>query len=102
MVGAPREGSNATGADGNQHDASALNAGAAYVFVRQGTTWAQRSYLKASNTDLGDRFGEAVAVSGGTLVISATGEAGGAKGINPPNGQADNSDPGAGAVYVFR
>ncbi|MEO7736452.1 MAG: integrin [Kofleriaceae bacterium] len=102
VVGAPRESSNAMGAEGNQHDTSALNAGAAYVFARQGTTWTEKSYLKASNTELGDRFGEVVAISGDTLVVGASGEDSNAKGINPPNGQADNSDPVAGAIYIFR
>ena len=33
-------------------------AGAAYVFVRSGTSWSQEAYLKASNTDRdGDNFG---------------------------------------------
>ena len=42
---------------------TALNdAGAAYVFVRDGTTWTQQAYLKASNTDAFDLFGRSVAV----------------------------------------
>jgi hypothetical protein len=39
VVGAPAEDSNATGIDGNQADNSAADSGAAYVFVRTGTTW---------------------------------------------------------------
>lgn len=50
VVGAHREDSNATGVNGNQADNSAAQAGAAYVFVRSGTTWTQQAYLKASNT----------------------------------------------------
>ena len=45
------EASNATGINGGQNDNSAAAAGAAYVFVRNGTTWTQQAYLKASNTD---------------------------------------------------
>jgi hypothetical protein len=37
-------------------------AGAAYVYVRDGTTWTQQAYLKASNTINTARFGAAVAV----------------------------------------
>ena len=37
VVGAAYESSNATGINGDQNDNSALNAGAAYVFVRNGT-----------------------------------------------------------------
>ena len=51
------EDSNATGVNGNQSDNSAVGSGAAYVFVRNGTTWSQQAYLKASNTDAGDEFG---------------------------------------------
>ena len=50
---------------------SAGNAGAAYVFVRSGTTWSQQAYLKASNTGAGDQFGCSVAVSGDTVVVGA-------------------------------
>ena len=50
VVGAFSESSNATGINGNQDDNSAARAGAAYVFVRNGTTWSQQAYLKASNT----------------------------------------------------
>ena len=41
-----------------------LNAGAAYVFVRSGTSWSQEAYLKASNTDCRDDFGMSVAAVG--------------------------------------
>ncbi len=43
--------------NGNQADNSAADAGAAYVFVRSGTTWSQQAYLKASNTGADDYFG---------------------------------------------
>ena len=71
VVGAIAESSNATGINGDQTDNSALNAGAAYVFVRNGITWSQQAYLKASNTDAGDSFGWSVAVSGDTVVVGA-------------------------------
>ena len=57
VVGAYGEDSNATGVNGNQSDNSADGAGAAYVFVRSGTTWSQQAYLKASNTGASDHFG---------------------------------------------
>lgn len=50
VVGARGEDSNANGVNGNQDDNSASESGAAYVFVRSGTTWSQQAYLKASNT----------------------------------------------------
>ena len=54
VVGAYREGSGATGVGGDESDDSALQSGAAYVFVRSGATWSQQAYLKASNTGSGD------------------------------------------------
>ncbi|MEZ5352872.1 MAG: FG-GAP repeat protein [Bryobacteraceae bacterium] len=99
VVGALGEDSNATGINGNQADNSASNAGAAYVFVRNGGTWSQQAYLKASNTGAGDQFGRSVAISGDTVVVGAFLEDSNATGIN--GNQADNSAFQAGAAYVF-
>ena len=99
VVGAVFEDSNATGINGDQTDNSATDAGAAYVFVRNGTTWSQQAYLKASNTDAGDVFGFSVAISGDTVVVGASFEASNATGVN--GDQTDNSAPQAGAAYVF-
>ena len=101
VVGAQHEGSNARGINGNQNDDSAYNAGAAYVFVRNGANWTQQAYLKASNAGSGDHFGNAVAISadGTTIAVSAYWESGGATGVN--GNQNDDSIPQAGAVYVF-
>jgi hypothetical protein len=60
---------------------------------------AQQVYLKASNTDAGDWFGSAVALSGGTLVVGVRNEDSGATGIN--GNQTDNSAPDSGAAFVF-
>ena len=82
---------------------SASNAGAAYVFRRAGTTWAQEAYLKAANADAGDRFGQSVSISGDTIVIGAQSEASNQTTVtNGPTASADNSRPGAGAAYVFK
>jgi hypothetical protein len=99
VVGAPREDSNATGVNDNEADNSALNSGAAYVFVRSGTTWSQHAYLKASNTEAVDSFGGEVAISGDAIVIGAANEDSNATGVN--GNQNDNSAPNAGAAYVF-
>jgi hypothetical protein len=99
-VGAFREGSIATGVNGNQADNSAENAGAVYVFRRSGATWAQEAYIKASNTDAGDQFGYSVALSGDILAVGARSETSNATGVN--GNQADNSAFTSGAVYVFR
>ncbi len=99
VVGTYVESSNATGVDGDQSDNSAPFAGAVYVFIRNGTNWTQQAYLKASNTEAGDRFGFSVAVSGDTLVVGASSEDSGATGVD--GDQSDNSAPSSGAAYVF-
>ena len=99
MVGAPTEDSSATGVNGNQNDNSAPSAGAAYVFVRSGTTWSQEAYLKASNTDASDYFGWSVAASGDTVVVGAWSEDSSATGVD--GDESDNSVFNAGAAYVF-
>lgn len=99
VVGAFGEDGSAIGVNGNDQDNSAPNSGAAYVFVREGTTWTQQAYLKASNTDAGDMFGGFLAISGDTIYASATWEASSATGVGGMTN--DNSLEGAGAVYVF-
>ena len=100
-VGADREDSNATGIGGDQADNSAGNSGAVYVFTRSGTDWSQQAYIKASNTEAGDRFGRSVALAadGNTLAVGSPFEASNATGIG--GDQADNSASESGAVYVF-
>jgi trimeric autotransporter adhesin len=101
VVGATNEASAASGVDGNQLDNSLPGAGAAYVFVRAGTTWSQQAYLKASNPGGNYNFGATTAISGdgSTIAICATNEASASAGID--GNQADTSEPSAGAVYVF-
>jgi hypothetical protein len=94
-VGAPGESSNAIGANHYSGDTSAPGAGAVYTFG--GTS--HDAYLKASNTDAGDGFGYAVAVSGNTVVAGAIQESSIATGVN--GDQSDNSAHSAGAAYVF-
>src|SRR5713101_3399239 len=68
----------------------------------------QAGYLKASNSEANDHFGNggtleghgvALSGDGNTLAVSAPYESSGAKGVN--GNQADNSVYSAGAVYVF-
>ena len=101
VVGAPGEGSIATGINGDQADNSAPSAGAVYVFSRSGTTWTQQAYIKASNSDEGDNFGSAISLSAdsNTLAVGAYRE--GSSSIGVDGDQTDNSAVSAGAVYVF-
>lgn len=77
----------------------AVDAGAAYVFSRSGTTWTQQAYLKASQTDAGDHFGISVAISGdgNTVAVGAMDEDG-SGGINSA---PDGNSLSAGAVYTY-
>jgi len=99
VVGAPFESSASIGVNGNQTDNSASASGAVYVFARVNGNWMQQAYLKASNSNSGDLFGGAVALSGDTLVVGAVSEASSATGVN--GNQSDNTAPHSGAVYVF-
>src|SRR2546422_6798611 len=68
----------------------------------------QAAYLKASNTEMGDHFGNggtleghgvAISGDGSTLAVGAPYESSAAKGIN--GNQNDNTLYSAGTVYVF-
>jgi len=100
VVGAPGESSASTGINGSQLESGLTQAGAAYVFATNGAAWSQQAYVKASNTDAYDRFGDRVALSadGHRLAIAAPDERSAATGIS--GDQTDNSRA-AGAVYVF-
>jgi hypothetical protein len=96
-VAAYFEESGATGINGNEEDNSASQAGAVYVFTRDGAgLWSQKAYLKASNPDPGDLFGRSVALYGDTLAIGAIGEDSAVSGID--SNEVENS----GAVYIFQ
>jgi hypothetical protein len=103
-VGANAEDSNAKGINGNQNDNSMQSAGAAYIFVRTGTTWTQQAYVKAPNTAGNVQFGYSVALSanGNTFAVSAFDEAGGSRTVvNGPNGPFPGGRNGTGAIYVY-
>ncbi len=105
VVGVPDEASNETtitNGSSASADNSAPGAGAAYVFVRSGTSWSQQAYLKAPNAEAGDNFGISVAISGDTLVVGAEAEASNQTSItNGATASSDNLASGAGAAYVF-
>jgi hypothetical protein len=104
-VGAPQEDSCATGIDGDQSSNGCHNAGAVYVYTRTAGVWTQQAYVKASNTNMGNPFGQgdlfglSVAVNGDTLIGAAPGEGSCATGID--GNQLDNGCGNSGAVYIF-
>ena len=62
--------------------------------------WQQEAYLKASNSEAGDKFGASVALSGDALTVGAYSEDSNATGVDA--NQADNSANSSGAVYLFQ
>ena len=104
VVGAYGEASSATAIDGDQFDTSAFYAGAAYVFVRENGAWRQQAYLKAANARSSSMFGQAVAVSGDTVVVGSPYESSSATGVD---GDHQNFAPSpdtawqSGAAWVF-
>lgn len=101
VVGAPGEDSAATGVGGDATDDTAGDAGAVWLFLRDDAgDWNLEAYLKASNAGADDRFGSAVAIGAESLAVGAPGEASAATGEG--GDAADDSAPGAGAVYRFR
>jgi hypothetical protein len=103
-VGAALEDGNGTRLDGDPKDNSTDEAGAVYLFTATGAAWTQRTYIKASNTDLRDHFGDSVALSadGTTLAVGAVSEDSSATGVSTGSGGTDVSAMNAGAVYVYR
>ncbi len=100
-VGTWIDASQATGINGDQLDSGATNAGAAFIFTRVGSSWSQKSYVKAPNTNAEDRFARSLELddSGESLVVGAHREASNAVGIN--GDKSSNSAQAAGAAYLY-
>jgi len=100
-VGARAENSNATGINGDQAGGVAFSSGAVYIFTRSNTIWTQEAYIKASNAEAGDFFGNVISLSqdGNTLAVGALGEDSNATGVNGDS--SNNGLNASGAVYIF-
>jgi len=92
IISAPLESSDGS----SPNDQSKPFSGAAFIFERDPNgQWDQVAYLKASNVDEDDSFGQSVGISGNVAAVGANSE------------DSDGSDPGnntsnaAGAVYIF-
>ena len=99
-VSAITEDGGSPGIDGDEMDNSKPDAGAVYLFQRNGNTWAQSAYVKASNPSDGDLFGYSVSLSadGRRLAVGSYDEDGSLAGSNE---QQDDELDESGAVYVF-
>jgi len=56
----------------NDNTAAGTDAGSAYVYVRSGTSWSQEAHLIPSPHAAFDYFGASVALSGDTIIASAS------------------------------
>ncbi|MGF1715011.1 FG-GAP repeat protein [Photobacterium chitinilyticum] len=101
VIGKSYDSSDATGVNGDPNNSDASDSGSVYILTRTATGWQQQAYIKASNTDSSDYFGESVSLSadGSTLAVSARREDSNATGVN--GDQDDNSAENSGAVYIF-
>jgi hypothetical protein len=70
-----------------QDDVNALNSGAAYIFVRSGTTWTEQAKLTATDFAADDQFGFEVSISGDYAIIGAF--------------QDDDDGLNSGSAYIF-
>ena len=106
VVGAYREYSSQstiTNGTTSSTDNSYSLSGAAYVYKRSGTIWSQEAYLKASNANSSDQYGQSVSISGDTLVVGAFLEDSSQTTItNGTTSSADNSANNSGAAYVYK
>lgn len=70
-------------------DDDGLDSGAAYVFVRSGSSWSHQQTLTSTTLNPGDDFGKSVAISGDTIVVGA-----------PDDPDSGFGNPGAAYVFV--
>jgi hypothetical protein len=70
-----------------EDDDAGANSGSVYVYRRSSGSWAQEAKFHGFDAVAGDRFGEALAMSGGRIAVGATG--------------ADAGGMNAGAVYLM-
>jgi len=68
-------------------DDGGSRSGSAYVFVRDGQSWTEQAKLTAGDAAAGDRFGEAVSISGDDAIVGAIGD--------------DDGGSTSGSAYVF-
>lgn len=72
---------------------SVSDTGAAFVYYRVGSTWAQEAAIEPEEEHVGDNFGAAVSIDGQTIVVGAP--------FTDPN-LGSGAITNGGATYVFR
>jgi len=101
-VSATRERSSATSIDGDQTNNLSNQAGAVYIYKRDvNNEWSQSAYIKASNTDLEDQFGNGLALDASTLIVGAAGEDSDTAGVNGNQIDGSSKLSNSGATYIY-
>jgi hypothetical protein len=70
-------------------EVTGITTGSAYIFKRDGTSWAQQQKLTASDGAAGDNFGVSVSISGGYAIVGACLD-------------DNNNGVNAGSAYIFK
>ena len=96
VVGSDAESS---GSSTKDTDTSVNSAGAAYVFRKNGATWSQEAYLKASTIGP-SRFGSSAALVGDVLVVGAPHDGSASTGLDGDE-MATTATPQSGAAHIF-
>jgi hypothetical protein len=99
LVGALNAGGDVSGVNAFGEDSSIFSGGAAYLYSRSSSVWTTRAYIKPSNPDTGDQFGESLSVSGDRIVIGSRLEDSNATVINGDG--TDDTFANSGAAYAF-
>ena len=103
-VGSPQESSSALGVQGDELLNDAPLSGAVYLFKKEENEWLQETYIKATNTEAGDNFGQSLALCGAgeSLAVGAIKESSDVTlNSSQTNAPLDNSLPNSGAVYFY-
>lgn len=97
LVGSSREDGGDGGLRADQTSTSEDRAGAAYLFMHDGTEWSQEAYIKSPNIESGDVFGGSLAMSANaeTIAIGAYHENGDGSDLS------NNDTVDSGAVYLY-
>ncbi len=105
-VSSINDSSNATGVDGDIHDTSMSGSGAVFIYSYDQNLgqWEYSSYLKASNTESGARFGTQFAFTkdGKTLIVTSDSEDFDHSGIDAPQANDDLLKDTSGSAYIFK
>lgn len=108
-AGTPNDSMDAVGIFNSHNDVSATGvsaSGAVYLFTRNGVSWEEEAYIKASNNAAVSDFGGSISLSGDgrRLAVGSYKESNDAAGISStfPSSSENNGKSNSGAVYLYQ